>query len=390
MSTPNPCSAYLNGRRSFDPSALYVSLELSSAKWLVTALAPGNEKMSKHVVSGGNGDELLGLLRKLRVKCEQRIGSPVRIVTIMEAGLDGFWIHRLLEANQIVSHVVEAASMAVSRRHRRAKTDAIDGETLLRTLLAWNRGEPRVCSMVRPPTAEEEDLRRISRERETLAEERIRHTNRIKGLLAAQGIRDFEPLRKGCRERLEQLQTGDGRPLPPHLKAEIGRELQRIELVLHQLAAVEAERNALVQATTAAATPLTAAGLLLRLRGIGHQAAAVLHLEALFRQFDNRRQVAAYAGLAPSPWKSGRCDRDQGVSKAGNPRVRKMMIELAWLWLRYQPGSALSRWFQERVGAERGRVRRISIVALARKLLVALWRYVTFGEIPEGATQKPG
>jgi transposase len=388
MDGQNLCPANRGESHSSNPAALYVSLELSSAKWLITLLAPGSEKMSRHIVSGGSGDALLDLLDRLKEKCERSIGSPIRIVAIMEAGRDGFWIHRLLEANQVESHVVEAASMAVSRRHRRAKTDAIDGETLLRTLLAWKRGEPRVCAMVRPPTPDEEDQRRISREREILVEERIGHTNRIKGLLASQGIRDFEPLRKGCRERLEELRTGDGRPLPFRLKAEIARELQRIELLMRQLDAVEAERDALVQPTATEMTSPRPACLLLRLRGIGHQAAAVLYLEALFRQFDNRRQVAAYAGLAPSPWKSGQCDRDQGVSKAGNPRVRKMMIELAWLWLRYQPGSAVSRWFQERVGAERGRVRRISIVAVARKLLVALWRYVTLGEIPEGAVLK--
>src|SRR5215212_4054790 len=260
-----------------------------------------------------------------------------------------------------------------------------DGEALLRTLMAFQRGEPRVCSMVVPPSPEAEDRRRLSRERRTLIKERIGHVNRIKGLLAAQGIGDYEPMRQDRRERLEELRTGDGRPLPPRLKAEIGRQLERLELLGRQIAAVEAERGALVQEEAPAQTP---AGLLMRLRGIGPEFATVLWLEGLFRRFGNRRQLAAYAGLAPSPWQSGTVKGEQGISKSGNPRLRTTAIELAWLWLRHQPETALSRWFQERVRSDRGRVRRVSIVALARKPLVALWRFVTDGVVPEGATLK--
>jgi transposase len=280
---------------------------------------------------------------------------------------------------------VEPASIAVPRRHRRAKTDAIDGEALLRTLMAFERGEPRVCSMVAPPSPEAEDRRRVSRERRTLIKERIGHINRIKGLLAAQGIAGYEPMRRGCRERLDELRTGDGRPLPPRLKAEIGRELERLELLGRQIAAVEAERDALVREEIPAQSP---AGRLMRLRGIGPEFATVLWLEGLFRHFRNRRQLAAYAGLAPSPWQSGTVKGEQGISKSGNPRLRTTAIELAWLWLRHQPETALSRWFRERVRSDRGRVRRVSIVALARKILVALWRFVTDGVVPEGATLK--
>lgn len=367
------------------PAPIFASLELSRSRWLVTVIAPDSDKMSKYSVQGGDGGALLGLLARLRARAERRVGSPVGIVTIQEAGFDGFWIHRLLLANGIESHVVEAASIAVPRRHRRAKTDAIDGEALLRTLMAFKRGEPRVCSMVVPPSPEAEDRRRISRERRTLIRERIGHINRIKGLLAAQGIGDYEPMRQDCRARLEGLRTGDGRPLPPRLKAEIGRELDRLDLVRRQIAAVEAGRAVLVQEEAPAPSP---AGLLMRLRGIGPEFATVLWLEGLFRHFRNRRQLAAYAGLAPSPWQSGTVKGEQGISKSGNPRLRPTAIELAWLWLRHQPETALSRWFRERVRTDRGRVRRVSIVALARKLLVALWRFVTDGVVPEGAQLK--
>jgi transposase len=365
-------------------ATILVSLELSRRSWLVTVLAPGSEKMSKHNVAGGDGAALLELLARLKGQGEQRLGGPVGVVVIQEAGLDGFWIHRLLEKHGLESHVVEPASIAVPRRHRRAKTDRIDGQALMRTLAAWRRGEPRICSMVRPPSPEEEDRRRLTRERTTLSKERVQHINRIKGLLSGQGITDYEPLRRNRRTRLETLTTGDGRLLPPQLKAEIRRELDRLELVCQQIAAVEQERDALA----AAAAPSEPVVALLQLKGIGPEIGARLWLEALFRSFANRRQVAAYAGLAPSPWQSGGTEREQGMAKSGNPRLRTTMVELAWLWLRHQPDSALSRWFRERVGDRRGRVRRIAIVAMARKLLIALWRQATQGVVPEGAVLK--
>jgi transposase len=369
-----------------DHATVYVSLELSRSKWLITSMSAWRDKMSKHSVDAGDGAALLDRLARLRMAAEQRLGRPARVVVIQEAGLDGFWIHRLLEAGGIESHVVEPASIAVPRRHRRAKTDVIDGEMLVRTLAAFKRGEPRVCSMVVAPSPEEEDRRRVSRERRTLIKERIEHANRIKGLLASQGISGCEPMRRSFRDRLESLRTGDGRPLGLRLKAEIGRELDRMDLVLRQIAAVEADRDALVRPDHADVE--APAARLMKLRGIGPEFAAVLWLEGLFRRFANRRQLAAYAGLAPSPWQSGRVDREQGIAKSGNPRLRTAMVELAWLWLRHQPDSALSRWFRERVGSERGRIRRIAIVALARKLLAALWRYTTSGELPVGATLK--
>ena len=368
-------------------NTLFASLELSKARWLVTVSAPGSDKLSRHQVPGGDGQALLELLWRLQAAAARRTGAPVMIIVIQEAGLDGFWIHRLLVQNGITSHVVDPASIAVNRRHRRAKTDKIDGVKLLRTLMAWMRGERQVCTMVQPPSPEDEDRRRLARERARLLKERIQHTNRIKGLLSGQGIPDYDPLHRDRRPCLAALTTGDGRPLPERLKAEIGRELDRLEMVVSQLTVVERERDALV-ARTAEADACAAPAALARLRGVGPELAALLWLEALFRRFDNRRQIAAYAGLTPSPWQSGGIDREQGIAKSGNPRLRRAMIELAWFWVRHQTGSALSRWFVERVGTARGRVRRIAIVALARKLLVALWRYVTQGVVPQGAVLK--
>ena len=371
-----------------DLGAIFVSLELSRSTWLITSLSPGaGEKMSKHSVASADVAGLLARFAQLREKARLRLGRDFRIICIQEAGLDGFWIHRMLEGEEIESWVVDPASIAVSRRKRRAKTDKIDGEALVRTLLAYKRGEPRVCAMVRPPTPDEEDRRRLSRERRTLTAERVEHVNRIKGLLFAQGIFDYEPLRRDRRRRLEELTTGDGRALPAHVKQQIIRELDRLELLIAQVKAVEAERDALL-AQALEADKTSPAASLPRLKGIGEEFAAVLWLEGLFKSFDNRRQVAAYAGLAPSPWKSGQIDHEQGVSKAGNPRLRTTMIQLSWLWLRHQPQSALTLWFLERVKQNKGRIRRVMIVALARKLLVALWKYVSTGVLPEGAELK--
>ena len=372
-----------------DLGAIFVSLELSRSVWLITSLSPGaGETMSKHSVRGGDVAGLLMRFAHLREKARARTGQMFPIIAVQEAGLDGFWIHRVLESEGIESHVVDPASIAVSRRCRRAKTDKIDGEALVRTLLAYKRGEPRVCAMVRAPTPDAEDRRRISRERKTLTAERVQHVNRIKGLLFAQGIGDYEPLHRDRRTRLDALATGDGRPLPVHLKAQISRELDRLELLLEQIKAVETERDHLLACAEEGAGAVPPARLL-PLKGIGQEAAAVLWSEGLFRTFANRRQVAAYAGLAPTPWKSGSVDREQGVSKAGNPRLRTTMIQLAWLWLRHQPGSALSLWFQERVRRNGGRLKKPMVVALARKLLIALWKYATAGVVIEGAVMRP-
>ena len=368
--------------------AIFVSLELSRSNWLVTSLSPGKgEKMSKHSITAGDVAGLLKLFADLKRKAMARTGQSYPIITIQEAGLDGFWLHRALQQEGIESHVVDPASIATPRRRRRATTDRLDGETLLRALLAYKRGEPRVCAMVVAPSPEEEDRRRLCRERRTLIDERIAHVNRIKGLLFAQGISGYAPLRRDRRARLEALRTGDGRALPSYLKTQISRELDRLELLLDQIKAVEAEQDALLAAAgkgageQAAPDPVT---MLLALKGMGANFTAVLWSEAFYRQFSNRRQLAAYAGLAPTPWRSGSIEQEQGVSKAGNPRLRSTMIQLAWLWLRHQGQSALARWFK----AHSQRGRKTAIVALARKLLVALWKYVTAGVVIEGAVMK--
>jgi transposase len=367
-----------------DLGAIFISMELSRTNWLLTSLSPGGgERLSKHVLRSGDVAGLRTRFSQLRDKVRARIGQTVPIIVIQEAGLDGFWIHRLLQGDGIESYVVDPASIATSRRRRRAKTDKIDGEALVRALLAYKRGEPRVCAMVRAPTPQEEDRRRICRERKTLTAERVEHVNRIKGLLFAQGISNYEPLLRWRRERLEELRTGDGRPLPEHLKAQIERELARLELVLQQIKRVEAARDALPSVSDEG-RPAPAV-MLKQLKGIGPEFAGVLSSEALFRNFANRRQVAAYAGLAPTPWQSGSVALEQGVSKAGNPRLRTTMIQLAWLWLRHQPHSLLTQWFHQRAQLNGGRIRKVLIVALARKLLIAFWKYVTAGVVLEGA-----
>ena len=279
-----------------DLGAIFVSLELSRSTWLITSLSPGGgEKMSKHTIRSGDVAGLRARFSRLKDKVQVRSGQVVPIIVIQEAGLDGFWIHRLLLDEGIESYVVDPASIATSRRRRRAKTDKIDGEALVRALLAYKRGEPRVCAMVRAPTPQEEDCRRICRERKALTAERVEHVNRIKGLLFAQGISDYEPLLRKRRTRLQELKTGDGRPLPEHLKAQIGRELDRLELTLEQIKSVETERDAMLSPSDEG-TPAPGA-MLKSLKGIGPEFASVLWSEGLFRSFSNRRQVASYARI---------------------------------------------------------------------------------------------
>jgi transposase len=285
-----------------DLGAIFVSIELSKSTWLITSLSPGaGERMSKHVVRAGDIAGLMDRFAQLRAKAAKRTGQDYGVIVIQEAGLDGFWIHRVLERESIESHVVDPASIATSRRRRRAKTDKIDGEALVRALLAYKRGEPRVCAMVRAPSVEEEDRRRIGREGKVLIHERTCHINRIKGLLFTQGITGYEPMRRDRRERLKDLRTGDGRPLARHVEGQILRELDRLELIAEQIKAVEAERDALIGNEVADAP----VAMLMHLKGIGPEFATVLYAEGLFRHFDNRRQLDAYAGLAPTPWQSG-------------------------------------------------------------------------------------
>ena len=361
--------------------------ELSKAKWKLGVMLPGSEKLSRYTIAGGDLTMLAARLATMRAKAE-RCGKPVRLVSCYEAGLDGHWLHRWLADQGVISHVVDPSSIEVSRRARRAKTDRIDLEKLMRTFLAYLRGEPRVCSMLHVPTEEDEDRKRRTRERDCLKKERTAHTNRIKGLLHGQGIRDVMPLKPGFIASLEKVRTGDGRLLPPRLKEEIVCEHERLCLVDRQLRALEAKSAAAVRAPAPGSAEAKIMQLL-DLKSIGPVGGQVLVNEVFYRSFDNRRQVGSYFGLAGTPYDSGESRREQGISKAGNWRARKLAIELAWLWLRHQPGSELSRWFHKRVGDLKGRPRRIAIVAMARKLMIALWRYLTTGVVPTGAALHP-
>ncbi len=292
-------------------------------------------------------------------------------------------IHAALEQRGIEGLVMEPASLQVNRRARRVKTDRVDVEKLLQALIAWCRGERHICSMVVIPSVEEEDLRRSHRERDRLVREQTAHVNRIKGLLFGQGIRGIN-VKSRCKTLVPaDLVTADGRPLPERLAREIAREIERLQQVQEQLRQVERERDlapACNQATEQKRQQL------LRLKGIGTAIAAILSREVYYRQFANRGQVASFIGLAPSPYDSGESRRSQGISKAGNGLVRGVMVQAAWLWLRHQPNSALSQWFRQRTQGHSKRVRCIMIIALARKLAIALWRYLEQGLIPEGAT----
>jgi transposase len=364
------------------------AIELSKKSWVVGFNTPLSEKISRRTLKGCDWKGLLELIEEVRTRVSCETGRAVEVISCYEAGYDGFWLHRQLEAHGVRNYVIDPASLQVDRRARRVKTDRIDAERLLRSLMAYLRGEPKVWSVVRVPSIVEEDARRLHRERDRLVSERVQHVNRITGLCALHGIYDYNPLRRQAMSRLEQLRTTQGSALPLRLKSEIKRELQRLELVVEMIATLEAERDAVV--ADEASTHLNAEKIqtLHKLKAIGPEFAAVLVGEIFHRNFDNRRQLASYVGLTPSPFQSGNVAHDRGISKAGNRKGRTTAIELAWLWLRYQPDSDLSIWFRARVGTMKGRIRRITIVALARKLLVALWRYLETGLVPRGAVLK--
>jgi|SRR5579862_821602 transposase len=364
---------------------VFVAIELSQKTWLVTLHSPDRDRISRHKIEGGDHAELLAQIEKVRARATAKLGSAPRVVSCYEAGYDGFWLHRLLQAAGIANFVFDAASIAVEQRSRRVKTDRIDGELMLRTLMAYLRGEPRVVRIVRVPSVAEEDARRASRERDRLVEEQTGHTNRIKALLRLVGMAVGNPRRGDWLAWLERQRDWQGQPVPPHLLAEVKREHARLMLLRDQLAALEQAQAA--DATVPAAM-VDRRNQLQRLKALGPAFTTTLVDEVFYKDFRNRREVASYNGLAPSPWKSGGIDREQGISKAGNRRARHKAIELAWLWLRHQPDSALSRWFRTRTANAGKRAKRIAIVALARKLIVALWRYLTTGLIPEQATMK--
>jgi transposase len=392
MSTTSPSTP------AEDESAtIYAAMELSSKKWLVAIQAPDTDKTSRHEVTAGNSAKLVELLERARTRVQNGTNAPVAVVTCYEAGRDGFWLHRTLQGSGIDNHVMDPASLLTNQKRKSAKTDKIDVHKILRALKLWHAGDGQACSMVHVPTPEQEDERRAVREAQRMKDEQTGHLNRCSSLTALHGIWHFKPLRQDWREQLDRLQTADGRPLPPRIKAEITRECERLHYLRDQLKALVREdrarrREARRSAQRKAAEDKTALeqraeliAHLQALRGVGEVTASILVDEVFFRDFRNRQELAGYVGLTPQPHSSGTKDTDQGLDKAGNALARWAMIELAWLWLHYQPDSDLSRWFHAQVGNHRGRVRRIKLVATARKLLVALWRYVTQGIVPEDA-----
>ena len=368
-------------------STIICALELSQKKWVLAVQLPGVRRHSRHVLDAC-GDGLVSFVERLKARCAAAGRKIARVILTHEAGRDGFWLARFLARRSIEVYVIQPSSLPVDRRARRAKTDIIDVEMLLRTLMAWLRGEPRVCSMVPIPSEADEEARRAYREREDLTGERRSIVNKIDGILATLGIKGYKPLRRDRREQLTAVRQPDGDPIPQKAKARIERLLDRLELVLKLIEQVESARDAVLKKDAPADEAERMIRSLTDLRSIGPDFATLLVREAFVRQFRNRRALGGYVGLGGTPFSSGGSAREQGIGKDGNRRVRAAMVELAWMWLRWQPDSALSAWFRARVGAMGGRIRKIMIVALARKLLVALWRYVKDGVIPDGAKMK--
>ena len=364
---------------------IFVAIELSQKNWLVAMHSPDRDRISRHKLAGGDDAGLLALIERARQRSARGLAAAPAVVSCYEAGYDGFWLHRLLLAAGITNYVFDPASIAVDQRARRAKSDGIDVEQLLRTLMAYWRGEPRVARIVRVPSRDAEDVRRESREYHRLIQEQTAHTNRIKALLRLLGMQVGHPRRRDWPSWLAAQRDRQGEAVPARLMAELKREHARLMLVREQL---DELTSAKTEPTAAAKQMVQCRDRLQRLKSLGPAIATTLSSEVFYKDFRNRREVGAYFGLAPSPWQSGGMERDQGISKAGNSRARCKAIELAWLWLRHQPDSAMTKWFDARTVNASKRIRRIAIVAVARKLMVALWRYVTTGLVPEGAKLK--
>ncbi len=368
-------------------STLIAVIEMSQESWLVAGIVPGIERqpLKKLAPDAGAVIRLVERWRAEGVKAGRRIP---RLAVAFEAGRDGFWLARHLREHGIEVHVIHAASVAVARTHRRAKTDRLDTNMLKRAFVGWLRGEPDHCTMAAIPTLAAEDARRPGRERDKLTGERTRLVNRMKAALARHGVRNFNPKLKKAPERLADVRMPDGRPLPPHTVAELKRAMTRARLLGDQIKELEADRLArLQQAPEAGTHPMVL--ILARVIGIGVETADMLVHEVLSRNLRDRRAVARYGGLTGAPDESGKRRREKGLARAGNARVRRGMIQLAWRFLRFQGDSALAQWYRARTeGATRGR-RKALIVALARKLLIALWRLVTTGETPDGVVMRP-
>lgn len=367
---------------------LILAIELSNTSWVLAAQIPGLPGVKAKRSIEPTPEALMAAIGSYRARAEKAGRNVDRVVAVYEAGWSGFWLVRWLAKYGIETHVIQPSSVPVDRRARRAKSDGIDAELLLRTLLAWLRGEPRVCSMVPMPTEADEDARRRVRERAELVAERVGLVNRISAILATLGAGEYNPLRRDRRQRLDELRTALGDSLPTHAHAKIARMLDRLELLLIQITELEQSRDAVLEDKT----PDRAASMiqqLAKLRGVGVQTATVLVREGFVREFANGKALGSYAGLTATPYSSGGIEREQGIGKAGNARLRTVMVELAWLWQRYQPASAQVSWFRERISGTGRRMRKVMVVALARKLLIALWRFATQGVVPEGAVMKP-
>ncbi|MEK1904123.1 MAG: IS110 family transposase [Rhizobium sp.] len=367
----------------------YIALELSQRTWLVGFLLPGSEKVQTMAIAGGDADALLGAISRIEAKIEGDVwseGLTCRMRVCFEAGYDGFWLARFLLDHGIDTTILDPSSFLVSRRGRRAKTDRIDVEAMAFTLKAYLLGDKSVCRPVRLPTPEEEDAKRLARERTQLKKERTRHVNRIRALLILHGVRSVPGLWGGrWRDALSNIRTGDGRELGRFLLRELCRQFERLDVVHAQLKTLEKERIEACS-TEGSINSGQKIRILKQLSGIGEVGAAHLVAEVFHRTFRNRKHLASYLGLAPSPYASGEVSRDQGISKAGNKQARVMLVELAWCWLKYQPQSHLTQWYRSRFSGRGSRSGKVGIVALARKLAIAFWRFIEDGVVPEGAT----
>jgi transposase len=385
MSKPDGLSKCLT---AFDQdSTLVAVVEMSQSSWLVAGVVPGIDRQPLKKLEPDE-HALLKLLYRWRDEALKAGGAITRITLAYEAGPDGFWLARWLRARGIEAHVIHPSSVAVSREHRRAKTDRLDTGLLKRSFLGWLRGESNHCSMAAIPTLEEEDAKRPNREHQSLVEERTRIISRMKGTLTRLGIRGFKPTLRKAAGRLEGLRTPNGEPVPANTQAELKRDMARLGLVKDQIKEIEnAREQGLAAAPQQGTHPMIR--LLARVMGIGIETADMLVHEVLSRDLRDRRAVARFAGLTGSPDESGKRRREKGLAKAGNARVRRGMIQLAWRWLIFQKDSALAQWYRARTVDGRRDTRKVMIVALARKLLIALWRLVTTGEVPDGVVLRP-
>ena len=367
-------------------STLIAVIEMSQSSWLIAGIVPGVERQPLKKLAVDES-ALLKILHRWREEAEKAGHKIERIAVAFEAGRDGFWLARWLRARGIEAHVIHASSVAVSREHRRAKTDRLDTELLKRAFLGWLRGERDHCKMVAIPTTKDEDAKRPNREHESLVGEQSRIVNRMKAALIRLGIRGFNPKLKKAAERLDGLRTPEGEPIPPNTLAELRRDMVRRRLVSDQIRQIEDARlERLKQAPSDG--PHAMVRLLARVIGIGIETADMLVQEVLSRNLRDRRAVARYAGLTGSPDESGKKRREKGLARSGNPRVRRGMIQLAWRFLMFQKDSTLAQWFRTRTESARG-TRKTMIVALARKLLIALWRLVREGVVPDGVVLRP-